>query len=77
MYIDWEEVILKTVIGFAGVAFTALLISIPFAVVNSGKEKESFMAECLEDGKKQYECTAMWRAGKRSTASMPMPVIIR
>ena len=77
MYLDWEEIIFKTVLGCLGVALIMLFIAIPFVAVNSNKAKESFMAECLEDGKKQYECTAMWRAGESNTAARPMPVIIR
>lgn len=77
MYIDWESLILKGLIAFFVIAVIVLIAALPFVIVGERKAKESFMAECLEDGKKQYECTAMWRAGKNNTAVMPMPVIIR
>ena len=77
MYIDWESVILKGFIGLIVFALLALLVGVPIMLASERKAKESFMAECLDDGKKQYECTAMWRAGESNTAAMPMPVIIR
>lgn len=77
MYIEWESLILKGAISLSIIALLALIVGAPMMVASERKAKESFMAECLEDGKKQYECTAMWRAGKNNTAVMPMPVIIR
>lgn len=35
--------------------------------------KEVFMRQCLKDHK-EYECTAMWRAGR--SHFVPMPLII-
>lgn len=77
MYIDWESVILKGAIALIIIALLALIVGVPIMLASERKAKESFMAECLEDGKKKYECTAMWRAGESNTAVMPMPVIIR
>ena len=34
------------------------------AISSDRKAKADFMAECMED-RKQYECTAMWRAASR------------
>lgn len=77
MYIDLEEIIFKAVLALLGGAIICLFVAVPFMLVNDHKEKELFMDECLQDGRKQYECTAMWRAGKSSAKVMPMPVIIR
>lgn len=77
MYIDLEEMIFKAVLVLLGVAIICLFVSVPFMVISSNKEKESFMADCLADNRKQYECTAMWRAGKTNAAVMPIPAIIR
>ena len=38
-------------------------------------ENKKFMAGCLTEHK-EYECTAMWRAGESHTTVMPIPVII-
>jgi hypothetical protein len=42
------------------------------------KARSAFMAECVQY-QKQYECTAMWRAGEQhhSTTVVPMPIVTR
>lgn len=39
-------------------------------------KREAFMSECVADGRKQYECTAMWRQGESNTHVVPVPVVI-
>lgn len=39
------------------------------------KQKEQFMISCKQDHK-EYECTAMWRAGENRTTVMPVPVYV-
>lgn len=54
----------------------AVLLGLIFLVGHSeNKAKDAFMTDCLKDHK-QYECTAMWRAGdsKSSTVVVPMYV---
>lgn len=55
----------------------------PFiAAVNRGEAQRrqaqvEFMRECRADGKKNYECVAMWRAGeRRDTTVVPMPIVV-
>ena len=39
------------------------------------ERKNVFMTECKLDHK-EYECTAMWRAGENHTTVVPMPVYV-
>lgn len=39
------------------------------------QQKRAFMQQCMEDHK-EYECTAMWRAGETKTTTVPVPIII-
>lgn len=72
-----EDLIIKGLLGIAIVGVISLIVIAPFAIMAENESESAFMAECLADNKKQYECTAMWRAGENNTAVMPMPVIIR
>lgn len=36
-----------------------------------------FMQECMDDGKKKYECTAMLRAGENHNTTVAVPVVMR
>lgn len=64
-------------------AFTILELLVVLAIValvwmvialgrSDERDREAFMAECLQH-RPQYECTAMWRAGERSTTFMFIP----
>ncbi len=53
----------------------ALAMAMVMAVAGGNAEREKFMRGCLAD-RKEYECTAMWRAGESHTTVMPIPVII-
>jgi hypothetical protein len=52
--------------GIAIIVVGMLLIG---TLIGAGKyeqeQKDKFMQECLQD-KKEYECTALWRAGSRA-----------
>lgn len=52
-------------------AITGLILMILLAGVLEGNEREEFMRECEQDRPK-YECTAMWRSGKKPVA----PIVI-
>jgi hypothetical protein len=61
--------------GYLFVILAALVALVALVLVlghSSCKYKQAFMAECLADGKKNYECVAMWRAGSTSYVYMPM-----
>ena len=60
--------------------FIALLIGgliavLPSVVSADNERRDAFMKSCLQD-KKDYECTAMWRAGDSRTFVAPVPVIL-
>lgn len=42
-----------------------------WAIQEEAVYKQEFMDECLQD-KKQYECTAMWRAGEKDNNTIIM-----
>jgi hypothetical protein len=44
---------------FIGLAFFGLLLLL--FLYGSYQHYKSFMAECLEDGRKQYECSALYQ----------------
>lgn len=36
---------------------------------------QRFMEQCLKDHK-EYECTAMWRAGEKPAQPVPFPIVV-
>ena len=44
------------------------------AIEHDRAAAEQFMQECIADGRKSYECKAMWRAGDSQTVVVPMPI---
>ena len=46
-----------------------------FAIKSDMDAEDRFMRQCMQD-KKEYECTAMWRAGDSHTTVVPMPVVV-
>lgn len=56
-------------LGFIG-GFIGLLIC---AVIHDGRAKDALIAQCMADGKKEYECHAMLDDHNKV---MPMPIII-
>lgn len=65
---DWLEKSMGWVLTAITLGVCALLW---WGVEESIAARRAFMAECLQDHK-QYECTAMWRAGE----SQVVPVFI-
>lgn len=63
-----------------GWVFTALIagliVGAAWSISAASKAREAFIAECVADGKKNYECVAMWRAGEKPTQVVPIPVVI-
>ncbi len=51
--------------GTISLLFWLAVILIFVAVVWETRAKHNFMKACLDDGKKEYECEAMWRGGYR------------
>ena len=66
-------------IVWLGGVLAAVLVVFGFVIFKSSQsenaENKKFMTECLTEHK-EYECTAMWRAGESHTTVIPMPVII-
>lgn len=62
---------------FVGTLLVLFLVGCVWLVIvaadHSMKAKTKFMDECKKDHK-EYECTAMWRAGEPDV--VPMPVVI-
>ena len=47
-----------------GVCVVALVVVVIVAGLSTQvQRREAFMEECLQDDRKHYECTAMWRGG--------------
>lgn len=44
-----------------------------YMIASTSEAGAAFMKECLTE-RKQYECTAMWRAGDSSTTVMPIVI---
>ena len=58
-------------------AFVIGLAALGYFALTSGREAHArFMRQCMEDHK-EYECTALWRAGDRSAPDvlvLPIPL---
>ncbi len=66
---------------FSGVAvfggiIVAVVVLLWYAIAQDIDAKEDFMQACLKDHK-QYECTAMWRAGQQNYVPIVIPMVIR
>lgn len=60
---------------FVGVAFLLLLVAvIVVAVIDDGKKMDRLMRQCMDDGKKEYECYALLHKSNGGTAVVPMVV---
>jgi hypothetical protein len=64
-------------LGWIVLFLFAALIGLIFLAASSDAEKEAkFMSACMAD-KKEYECTAMWRAGNTNgyvPVVIPVPI---
>lgn len=62
-----------------GVIFFGLIAACIGLLIWAGNseanQKEAFMTECLKDHK-QYECTAMWRAGDNKSSTVVVPMYV-
>lgn len=56
------------------IIFVAMIAAIFIAANHEEKMRNQFMSSCMAD-KKEYECTAMWRAGRNSTTIVPVPIV--
>lgn len=70
---DWFLDNLGTVLVVMILGFLALIFVI---AKDTGEREDAFMSECTKDHK-QYECTAMWRAGERHDSTVVVPVVTR
>jgi len=64
--------------GLIIIGLIGLLVAVLWHMdISNQKEQSKFMQACMKD-KKEYECTAMWRAGesKSNTTVIPMPVVV-
>jgi hypothetical protein len=71
------EAMRTTTIGWLALglfAFAFVLFGV--AIKADSDAQDAFMAECRKD-KKQYECTAMWRAGDSHVAPIPIVIPVR
>ncbi len=66
--IDWEDVSLHGALWFCVLLF---VVGIPAMVYQETKARDEFMKECLQE-RPQYECTAMWRSGRKNTTVVPV-----
>jgi len=66
-YIDWP----LTIIAMVAIA---LVLGLIWAIADSSRDSDRLMAQCMADGKKEYECVAMLR--NNSSTIIPMPIYI-
>lgn len=71
MILDWNEFVVG---GFMIVLLATLLGGLGYAITMENAEHRRLIAQCMEDGKKEYECEAMLKKPRSSV--VPMPVII-
>jgi len=57
-----------------GIIITALAL-MGVLVVANGKENDRLIMQCMDDGRKEYECRAMLR--DQSPTVIPIPVYVR
>ena len=55
----------------------ALILVLPFLFIIKDNEKDRLLKQCMEDGKKEYECVSLLRRQHQNMTLMPMPMIIR
>lgn len=65
----WEDHAPEVVIG---TLIVLLIIVVAIAAKVEMQEREAFMSDCLQE-RKQYECTALWRAGRASHTTVVVP----
>lgn len=64
------------IFGVGTAILVAVLVGLAWlAVSHENAREDRFMTQCVHDHK-EYECTAMWRAGDRSIDIVPVPIII-
>lgn len=65
----------KTVVGGCFIAFIVLVfIGVGLANSEIGSEHNRLIKQCMDDGKKEYECKALLR--KPQSNVIPMPIVI-
>jgi len=57
-----------------GIIITALAL-MGVLIVANGKENDRLIMQCMDDGRKEYECRAMLR--DQSPTVIPIPVYVR
>lgn len=57
------------------VALVVVGIGFYYAVKDTGRQHSAFMTECRQY-QKNYECTALWRAGEQRGVTYIAPVVI-
>ena len=63
--------------GWFLVAFAVVIIALGVMAGNASmRDRMAFMEDCMKD-RKEYECTAMWRAGQPSVVPMPIVIPVR
>lgn len=71
MIADWDE----RFVGGCLITFIVMFIVVLVMAINQDVQKKTrLMAQCMEDGKKEYECESM--LAKPRSSVVPMPVII-
>ncbi len=72
LMVDRTMLWLIVVVVFLAGGIGALVL---YASSRAEKEWQEFNTECVKDHK-QYECSAMWRAGESQTVVVPIPVVV-
>ena len=71
MIADWDE---RFVAGCLITCIVMLFVVFGIAFKNDADKKARLMAQCMEDGKKEYECESM--LAKPRSSVVPIPVVI-
>lgn len=71
MILGWNEFVVG---GFMIVLLATLFGGLGYAITMENAEHRRLIAQCMEDGKKEYECEALLK--EPQSRVMPMPIVI-
>lgn len=68
----------KTVVAGCFIAFIVLLsIGLGLAISETASEHNRLIKQCMDDGKKEYECEALLRKPQSNVTHMPIVIPVR
>lgn len=77
---DWVGTAVGAMLWVLGLMAVALIVALPFivwAVLEGIENDRRLVAQCIADGRKEYECEAMLRRSTTAVVPIPMPIVVR